>query len=506
MRSLASALTGPGTDAVGICLRTDATLSRDGDALVLAEGHVRSVFRAADPTTAAVLGALDDGALDEGAVFAMATTIGGDRGAMALELLLRRLESGGWLEHVVVAAGTEIARRTPLGHVVSVATRRVRPTDRVRLSRFGLVRRGAAGLVAESPLGAAQVQLRGPVGPALVAAAIQPTRVDELAAAAVGAGPTAVLGLVQALVDASVLGLATADPTRAGDGDAAAADPELVPPLALWSPADLLFHTRSRVGRHEGGYGGTYRWEGRVEPAPAIRRSFTPAVALPCIDLAERAATDPPLADVMRRRRSVRAHDDERPIDIGRLGELLARVGRVTAVFDDGHQELSARQLPSGGALHELELYPLVNRCDGLAPGLYHYDAGAHALGLVREPDPRTILLAEYAKRTAVMDTLPQVVLLVAARFDRSMWKYESMAYALSLKHVGVLYEATYLAATAMGLAVCALGGGNSDAFAAATGIDQLVEATVGEMVLGSLPTDLPDDAWRPHDDRREEG
>jgi hypothetical protein len=65
-----------------------------------------------------------------------------------------------------------------------------------------------------------------------------------------------------------------------------------------------------------------------------------------------------------------------------------------------------------------------------------------------------------------------------------------------------VLYEATYLAATAMGLAVCALGGGNSDAFAAATGIDQHVEATVGEMVIGSRPADLADDDWRPDDHR----
>ena len=84
------------------------------------------------------------------------------------------------------------------------------------------------------------------------------------------------------------------------------------------------------------------------------------------------------------------------------------------------------------------------------------------------------------------METQPQLVILIAARFGRVTWKYESMAYALVLKHVGVLFQTMYLVATAMGLAPCALGGGNSDAFAAATGLDYYAEPTVGEFILGS--------------------
>jgi SagB-type dehydrogenase family enzyme len=68
------------------------------------------------------------------------------------------------------------------------------------------------------------------------------------------------------------------------------------------------------------------------------------------------------------------------------------------------------------------------------------------------------------------------------------MWKYQSMAYALTLKHVGVLYQVMYCVATAMGLAACALGGGDSDAFAEATGLDYLAETSVGEFILGSRP------------------
>src|SRR6202012_957557 len=41
--------------------------------------------------------------------------------------------------------------------------------------------------------------------------------------------------------------------------------------LPLWSFADLLFHTRSRVGRNLGGYGGSYRFESATPPLPAIK-------------------------------------------------------------------------------------------------------------------------------------------------------------------------------------------------------------------------------------------
>ena len=38
------------------------------------------------------------------------------------------------------------------------------------------------------------------------------------------------------------------------------------------------------------------------------------------------------------------------------------------------------RPYRGGGALHELELYVAVNACDGMAPGLYHYDPLPHRL------------------------------------------------------------------------------------------------------------------------------
>lgn len=80
----------------------------------------------------------------------------------------------------------------------------------------------------------------------------------------------------------------------------------------------------------------------------------------------------------------------------------------------------------------------------------------------------------------------PQVLVVVAARFGRVMFKYEAMAYATILKNVGALYQSMYCVATAMGLAPCALGGGNPDMFTAAAELDYYAESSVGEFLVGS--------------------
>jgi SagB-type dehydrogenase family enzyme len=59
------------------------------------------------------------------------------------------------------------------------------------------------------------------------------------------------------------------------------------------------------------------------------------------------------------------------------------------------------------------------------------------------------------------------------------------MAYALVLKNLGALYTTMYLVATAMGLAPCALGGGDSELFSQAIGLDPYAEPAVGEFLLG---------------------
>ena len=73
----------------------------------------------------------------------------------------------------------------------------------------------------------------------------------------------------------------------------------------------------------------------------------------------------------------------------------------------------------------------------------------------------------------------------VMRRFECA-WKYSSIAYAATLKHVGVLYQTLYLVSTAMGLAPCGLGSGNADVAARAFGLDWAAESSVGEFLIGT--------------------
>jgi SagB-type dehydrogenase family enzyme len=153
--------------------------------------------------------------------------------------------------------------------------------------------------------------------------------------------------------------------------------------------------------------------------------------------------------------------------------------------------DFALRPYPAGGALYELEVYAVVEACRGLSPGLYHYDGLGHQLvrraGRTAEVNR---LLSEAARSAGIEATRPQVLLVLAARLPRVAWKYSCLAYSLVLKDVGVVFQTMYLAATAMGLAPCAIGLGDSDLFAQAAGVDYYAETSVGEFLLGSAPAD----------------
>jgi SagB-type dehydrogenase family enzyme len=400
---------------------------------------------------------------------------GGDdvQALLRFQMLLRQLESHGWVSRTLEAGGAPLVALQPIGTRVELDSRVLPEGTALSLSRFALLRSDAGRLVLESPRSPVRGVLHDPRIAALVATLTDAAVPDAGAAGLPEATATPALRM---LTSAGLL-------LRAED----AAGEEDDRTLAQWAFPDLLLHARSRVGRHLGGYGGTQHLRGRFEPLP-LRGPAAHAVTFSPPDLDAVAAVDPPLVRVMEDRGSVRAHDDDAPITAGQLGEFLFRTSRIKERFEVDGLELARRPYPAGGALYELEVYPLVRHCAGVDPGLYRYDGAGHGLEPVAGPGAATEALLEMSRGTALMDAQPQVVLLVAAQVGRVMWKYESMAYALVLKHVGVLYQTMYLVATAMGLAPCALGGGDSDAFATATGLDPYDEPGVGEFLLGSRP------------------
>jgi SagB-type dehydrogenase family enzyme len=260
------------------------------------------------------------------------------------------------------------------------------------------------------------------------------------------------------------------------------------PERATWEFHDRLFHVASRAGRDAIPVGGTYRFKDRFPAPPAIKppTSVEP-ILLPPPDVGAIGARSDRLAAIMDRRRSTRAYA-EAPITLEEISEFLFRVARITRVFSGGGQELMSRPFPSGGSIYEIEFYLAVGACRGLEPALYYYRGIEHALErLPNTAEGAKRLLAECGTAMAQPDKPPQVLVVLTSRLPRFAWKYQSMAYRLTLMNAGVIIQTMYLVATDMAIAGCANGSGDSRLFADATGLDPLVETSVGEFALGSL-------------------
>jgi SagB-type dehydrogenase family enzyme len=262
---------------------------------------------------------------------------------------------------------------------------------------------------------------------------------------------------------------------------------------ATWEFHDRLFHTASRPGRDAIPLGGTYRFVGRLAAPPAIKPPMSAeSVTLPRPDLGAVAARSDRLAAVMDRRRSTRSYA-RTPIGIDALSEFLFRVARITGMFTEGGQELMSRPFPAGGSIHEIEFYLAVAECAGLAPGVHHYRGIEHALERLANSEPGARrLLSDSALAMGQPDTSPQVLVVLASRLPRFAWKYQSLAYRLTLMNAGVIIQTMYLVATDMGIAGCAIGSGNSQLFAEITGLDPVGETSIGEFALGRRHAPAP--------------
>jgi SagB-type dehydrogenase family enzyme len=405
----------------------------------------------------------------------------GDGAAASWFYYLEHLTQRGLLRHAVHAGESCLATLVAVSSYFVSRPNRVVAGRRYVLSRFAYLRREGPEAVVESPLAHSRITLNDCRVAALVGALAAPGTTAEMAERVGTLSVEGVAGVLSLFLKAGMLDVA-------GAGEA--------PGLPTWEFHDLLFHARSRRGRFDAPYGGTYRLAGRLAPLPAVK----PAVAgeaheLYRPDLERLERDDVPLARVQAQRRSIREFDPTRPITARQLGEFLFRVARVTGYREEEvstpggplRMEFAPRPYPAGGSLYELELYAVVAACANLPPGLYHYDAAGHRLIRVCGPTKEVAeLLRDAADSTAVPADTLQVLLILAARFPRLAWKYESIAYALTLKHVGVVVQTMYLTATAMGLAPCAIGGGDADLFARAAGTDYCLETSVGEFLLGN--------------------
>lgn len=423
-------------------------------------------------------------------------------GGQALEPVLAQLAERRLIQFSCAAGARELMVAVPTGGPSSFDCRPVSADQRVRLSRFSYLRNLDGKLVIEAPQRFLRIGLLAPEVAALLPGLAHGESITSLCEQNPTCGKELTTEAVQFLLAAGVIGVLSGEDRLGEDTDAELAPREF---------HDVAFHSRTRRGLTGDPFGAKYPFLGHIPPALAVKPPMSArAVGLGLPDLPALDQTDPSLVRVMEERRSLRRYGPC-AITLDELSEFLYRTARVRFCIPAQPAagilyDATNRPYPSGGATYDLELYLTVQTCTGIDSGIYHYEPVEHALSLICDRPALVSAMSENARRQSGQPDTPPIVITLASRFNRLGWKYRAISYATTLKNVGVLYEAMYLAATAMGLAPCALGGGDSVLFSRATRLHPLVESSVGEFMLGPRsPLDSPGTAHQRLDQRAEE-
>ena len=150
--------------------------------------------------------------------------------------------------------------------------------------------------------------------------------------------------------------------------------------------------------------------------------------------------------------------------------------------------ETTKRTVPSGGSRHPYETYLLVNRVDGLQPGIYRYLALEHKLYCVTPgetdfPDRMTKICGgqTFAGRGAV-------VFIWAITPYRIEWRYGVFAHKGAAIEAGHICQNLYLACEAIGAGTCSIAAYKQKDIDTFIGVDGKEEFTVYISPVGKIP------------------
>jgi SagB-type dehydrogenase family enzyme len=214
--------------------------------------------------------------------------------------------------------------------------------------------------------------------------------------------------------------------------------------------------------------------------APQAGKEYPSASAVPL----PRGLPAADLAGLLERRASCRAFADA-PLSLDQFGTVLHAAYGVLGAATFGALELLERPVPSGGALYPLELYAIVRAVDGVDPGVYHYFPVAHELEHLRDgPFPRPFLTYLFMGQEYIADA--GAILVTTVVPGRFLAKYGDRGYRYLLFEAGHVAQNIDLAALAVGLGACNLGGFFDDELAGLLTLDVEHELPLYATAIGA--------------------
>lgn len=297
-------------------------------------------------------------------------------------------------------------------------------------------------------------------------------------------------GLRPALARLIAAGLVIADgDDGGGHGDARARDERLRG--AYWHPLAATLHAFTR-------WSGVDTVQNSKDAGTETAVAMRGVLGTPPVEAARRAAPEarvplprPAPNDfdaLLARRTTCRNFDPSRPVPLALFAQLVQRVFAAHGHVRVGEDLVFLKKsVPSGGGLHPMEAYFIVQHVDGLAPGLYHYGATEHALEPLPGPDRplREFVMDMVAQQHWFADA--HVLVVLAPRFDRTFWKYRHHAkgYRVVALEAGHLSQTLYLSATEAGLGAFITGAINEVELEQAFGLDPIHEGALAVCGFG---------------------
>jgi SagB-type dehydrogenase family enzyme len=127
----------------------------------------------------------------------------------------------------------------------------------------------------------------------------------------------------------------------------------------------------------------------------------------------------------------------------------------------------------------------VVNRVEGLSPGIYHFSVKKAQLVLIKEGS-----LGQECSRAALGQAIIEeaaCIFVWTAMVERSKWKYRERAYRYIYMDAGHIGQNLYLAATALGLGCCTVGAFFDEEMDQLIGIDGKSEISVYLGAVGKI-------------------
>ena len=164
-------------------------------------------------------------------------------------------------------------------------------------------------------------------------------------------------------------------------------------------------------------------------------------------------------------------------ISLEELSFLLWATQGVHSV--SGDCSTTRRTVPSGGARHPFETYLIVNRVEGLKPGVYRYLPLEHLLTKVgRLSDDAEERLTEAGEGQAFI-AMAAVVFVWTAIPYRAEWRYSIIAHKDIAIEAGHICQNLYLVCEAVGAGTCAVSSYHQKKIDELIGVDGEEEFTV---------------------------